>query len=164
MENQPNNEVIIYEGDNGVPKIEVRLENETIWLTQTQLAELFNTTKQNVSLHIKNIFEDGELTEEATVKEYLIVQKEGNRDVSRRVEHYNLDLIISVGYRVKSKIATHFRKWATARLREYIVKGFMMDDERLKGNGGGQYWKELLDRIRDIRSSEKALYRQVLDL
>ncbi|PIR47596.1 cell filamentation protein Fic [Candidatus Uhrbacteria bacterium CG10_big_fil_rev_8_21_14_0_10_50_16] len=159
-----NNEIIIYTGDGGQPIIQVRIEGETVWLSQTQLAELFDTTKQNVSLHIQNIYEEGELTKEATVKEYLIVQKEGNREVSRRIEHYSLDLIISLGYRVRSKIATHFRQWATARLREYIVKGFTMDDERLKGNGGGQYWKELLDRIRDIRSSEKMLYRQVLDL
>ena len=158
------NEIIIYEGDDGQPRIEVRIQGETVWLTQAQLAELFDTTKQNVSLHIQNIYEEGELSRGATVKEYLIVQKEGDRDVSRELEHYNLDLIISLGYRVKSQIATHFRQWATARLREYIVKGFTMDDERLKGTGGGEYWKELLDRIRDIRSSEKALYRQVLDL
>ena len=157
-------EIIIYEGDNGQPRIEVRIENETVWLTQTQLAELFDTTKANISIHVKNIFEERELTKEATVKEYLTVQIEGDREVSREIEHYNLDLIISVGYRVKSQIATHFRQWATTRLREYIVKGFTMDDERLKGTGGGNYWKELLDRIRDIRSSEKALYRQVLDL
>ncbi len=158
------NEIIIYTGDGGQPTIQVRIEGETVWLTQTQLAELFDTTKQNISLHIQNIFEEGELAREATVKEYLIVQNEGNREVSRQIEHYSLDLIISVGYRVKSQIATRFRQWATARLREYIVKGFAMDDERLKGNGGGQYWKELLDRIRDIRSSERVLYRQVLDL
>ena len=165
MSNQePNNEIVIYTGDGGEPVIQVRIEGETVWLTQAQLAELFGTTKQNISLHISNIFDEGELTAEAIVKEYLIVQNEGNREVSRQIEHYNLDLIISLGYRVKSQIAIRFRQWATARLREYIVKGFTMDDERLKGNGGGQYWKELLDRIRDIRSSEKALYRQVLDL
>ena len=159
-----NSEIIIYEGGNGQPRVEVRMQDETVWLTQVQLAELFGTTKQNISLHIQNIIEEGELTKEATVKEYLTVQTEGLREVSRQIEHYNLDLIISLGYRVKSQIATHFRQWATARLREYIVKGFTMDDERLKNAGGGQYWKELLDRIRDIRSSEKVLYRQVLDL
>jgi len=162
--NNTKNSIIIYEGDGGVLRIEVQIDGETVWLTQAQLAELFGTTIQNISLHIINIFEEGELVREATVKECLIVQREGNREVSREIEHYNLDLIISIGYRVKSQVATHFRKWATARLREYIVKGFTMDDERLKGNGGGNYWKELLDRIRDIRSSEKALYRQVLDL
>jgi len=165
MENlEHNNEIIIYTADGGDPNIKVRIEGETVWLTQAQLSELFGTTKANISIHIKNILEEGELTKKATVKEYLIVQKEGSREVSRHIEHYNLDLIISIGYRVKSEIATHFRQWATARLSEYIVKGFTMDDERLKGNGGGNYWKELLERIRDIRSSEKALYRQVLDL
>lgn len=161
---EPQNEIIIYEGDNGVPRIEVHIDSETVWLTQAQLAELFGTTKANISIHVKNIFEEGELARDATVKEYLTVQMEGNREISRDIEHYNLDLIISIGYRVKSQVATRFRQWATARLREYIVKGFAMDDERLKGTGGGDYWKELLNRIRDIRSSEKALYRQVLDL
>ena len=141
MKDEHKNEIIIYEGD-GVPRIEVRMEGETVWLTQAQLAELFDTTVQNISLHIINIFEEGELVREATVKEYLIVQKEGNREVSRSIEHYNLDLIISIGYRVKSRVATNFRQWATARLREYIVKGFTMDDERLKGTGGGSYWKK----------------------
>jgi hypothetical protein len=158
------NEIIIYEGDNGQLKIEVHIEGETVWLNQAQLAELFDTTKQNISLHIQNVYEEGELIKEATVKEYLIVQNEGNREVSRSIEHYNLDLIISLGYRVKSQVATKFRIWATARLREYIVKGFTIDSDRLKNLGGGNYWKELLDEIRDIRSSEKVLYRQVLDL
>ncbi len=161
---ESNNEILIYEGDNGKPAIEVRLENESVWLTQTQLAKLFSTTKQNISLHVKNILEEGELTKESTVKEYLIVQKEGNREVSRDIEHYNLDLIISLGYRIKSTIATRFRQWATARLHEYLVQGFTMNDEFLKNNGGGIYFKKLLARIRDIRSSEKILYRQVLDL
>lgn len=159
-----NNEIIIYEGDGGKPRIEVRMSGETVWLTQAQLAELFDTTKQNVSLHIKNILEESELTRQSTVKEFLTVRAEGDRKVRRSVEHYNLDMIISLGYRVKSDIATRFRQWATARLREYIIKGFTIDDDRLKGTGGGNYWRELLDRIRDIRSSEKALYRQVLDL
>lgn len=157
-------QIVIYKAENGQVKIDVRFENETVWLTQNALAELFQTTKNNISLHVKNIFEEGELSKSATVKNYLTVQKEGMREVSRDLEYYNLDLIISVGYRIKSNIATAFRQWATAHLREYIVKGFVLDDERLKGTGGGDYWKELLDRIRDIRSSEKALYRQVLDL
>jgi len=163
-EEEINNEIIIYTSNGGQAVIDVRIDGETVWLTQAQLAELFGTTKQNISLHIINIFDEGELSREATVKEYLIVQKEGSRAISRKIEHYNLDLIISLGYRIKSQVATHFRQWATARLREYIVKGFTIDDNRLKGTGGGNYWKELLDRIRDIRSSEKALYRQVLDL
>lgn len=156
--------IIIYTGTDGQPVIEVKFQGETAWLSQAQLAELFQTTKQNVSLHIKNIYEEGELAREATVKDFLTVQNEGGREVSRTVEHYNLDMIISLGYRVKSSVATQFRIWATERLREYMVKGFAMDDDRLKGAGGGNYWKELLDRIRDIRSSEKVLYRQVLDL
>lgn len=162
--NYDHNPIIIYESDSGALKIDVRIDSETVWLTQVQMADLFSTTKQNISLHIQNIFEERELDRVSTVKEYLIVQKEGNRQVSREIEHYNLDLIISLGYRIKSSMATRFRQWATARLREYIIKGFTMDDDRLKNNGGGMYWKELLDRIRDIRSSEKVLYRQVLDL
>lgn len=157
----PQGEIIIYEGDGGEPRIQVRVEGETVWLTQAQLAELFDTTRQNITIHIKNIFEDGELAENSVCKDYLHTASDGK---TYKVKHYNLDLIISIGYRVKSQTATHFRQWATVRLREYIVKGFTMDDERLKGTGGGQYWKELLERIRDIRSSEKALYRQVLDL
>lgn len=155
------NELIIYQGDNGQPLIEVRMQGETVWLTQKQLAELFDTTKQNISQHIANILKDGELLENSVVKKILTTADDGK---NYKVDHYNLDMIISLGYRINSRIATNFRQWATARLREYIVKGFAMDDERLKGTGGGNYWKELLDRIRDIRSSEKALYRQVLDL
>lgn len=128
------------------------------------MADLYDTTKQNISSHIKNIFEEEELEMNSTVKEFFKVQKEGNRKVERKVKYYNLDMIISLGYRIKSKVATNFRRWATERLKEYMVKGFTMDDERLKGNGGGNYWKELLTRIKDIRSSEKVLYRQVLDL
>lgn len=161
---EENNNIIIYKLENGKTKIDVKLENETVWLSQQQMAELYNTTKQNISLHIKNIFEEEELSEDSTVKEFLTVQKEGNRNVERSVIFYNLDMIISLGYRIKSKVATNFRKWATERLKEYMIKGFTMDDERLKGNGGGNYWKELLTRIKDIRSSEKVLYRQVLDL
>ena len=157
-------DIIIYQTDDGLTKIDVKVENETVWLSQQQMADLYNTTKQNISLHIKNIFYEEELDEDSTVKEFLTVQKEGNRSVERKVKYYNLDMIISLGYRIKSKIATHFRRWATERLKEYMIKGFTMDDERLKGNGGGNYWKELLARIKDIRSSEKVLYRQVLDL
>lgn len=158
------NSIIIYTPEDGSTKIDVRLIDETVWLSQQQMAVLYDTTKQNISLHIKNIFEEGELNESSTIKEILTVQKEGNRNVERNVKYYNLDMIISLGYRIKSKVATNFRRWATQKLKEYLIKGFAIDDERLKGNGGGSYWKELLDRIRDIRSSEKVLYRQVLDL
>jgi hypothetical protein len=154
-------EFVIYQATNGSPKIEVRLEGETIWLTNLQLTELFQTTKSNVSEHIKHIFEEGELSEISVVRNFRTTAADGkNYDT----KHYNLDMIISLGYRINSRVATNFRIWATQRLKEYIVKGFTMDDERLKGNGGGRYWYELLDRIRDIRSSEKVLYRQVLDL
>jgi len=156
-----NNSIIIYEGDGGEPRISVRIENETVWLSQAQMVELFQSSKANVSEHIKRIFQEGELDRDSVVRKIRTTATDGkNYDV----EHYNLDMIISLGYRIKSSIATKFRKWATLRLREYIVKGFTMDDERLKESGGGNYWKELLDRIRDIRSSEKVLYRQVLDL
>ena len=158
------NNIVIYQLEDGKTKIDVKLDGETVWLSQQQMAELYDTTKQNISLHIKNIFDEEELDEDSTVKEFLTVQQEGNRSVERKVKYYNLDMIISLGYRIKSKIATNFRKWATERLKEYMIKGFTMDDERLKGNGGGNYWKELLARIKDIRSSEKVLYRQVLDL
>lgn len=156
--------IIIYEGADGAPSIEVHVEGETVWLSQSQLVELFQSSKANVSEHIKNIFTEKELQKEATVRNFRTVQNEGSRGVSRDIEHYNLDMIISLGYRIKSDIATHFRQWATARLREYLVQGFTMNDELLKNNGGGLYWKKLLSRIRDIRSSEKILYRQVLDL
>jgi len=155
------NAIIIYESKNGQPGIEVRLENETVWLTQTQMAELFGTSRPNVTMHIKNILEEGELIEDSVCKDFLHTATDSKK---YNTKYYNLDLIISLGYRIKSRIATNFRIWATVRLREYIVKGFTMDDERLKSLGGGGYWKELLDRIRDIRSSEKVLYRQVLDL
>ena len=157
-------EVVIYQTDDGDTKIDVRFVDETVWLTQTQLVELFQSSKANISEHIKNIYEEGELDEESTVRKFRTVQIEGEREVARNIVHYNLDMIISLGYRVKSKIATNFRRWATERLKEYMIKGFTMDDERLKNLGGGNYWKELLDRIRDIRSSEKVMYRQVLDL
>ena len=159
-----NGEIIIYQSEDGTSKLDVKLEDETVWLTQAQLVELFQSSKANVNEHIKNIFDEGELEESSTVREFRIVRREGNRDVSRNIKHYNLDMIISLGYRIQSKVATHFRRWATDRLKEYIIKGFALDDERLKGQAGGNYWKELLDRIRDIRSSEKVMYRQVLDL
>ena len=158
------NNVVIYQLEDGKTKIDVKLEDETVWLSQQQMADLYDTTKQNISLHIKNIFDEEELDINSTVKEFLTVQKEGNRKVERKVKYYNLDMILSLGYRIKSKVATNFRRWATERLKEYMIKGFTMDDERLKGNGGGNYWKELLARIKDIRSSEKVFYRQVLDL
>ena len=158
---ETNNEIIIYEGDGGQPNIEVRIEGETAWLSQAQLAELFKTSRPNITMHIKNIFEEQELDDKAVCKDFLHTANDGRK---YNTKYYNLDLIISLGYRVKSTIATKFRQWATVRLREYIVKGFAMDDQRLKDMGGGNYWKELLDRIRDIRSSEKVLYRQVLDL
>lgn len=161
MKNKEDNQIIIYEGGDGQTKIEVVFKGETAWLTQAQLAELFDTTKQNIGQHIKNILEENELEAESVVKKIFTTAADGKK---YNTEHYNLDMIISLGYRVKSFIATRFRIWATERLREYMIKGFTMDDERLKGNGGGNYWKELLDRIRDIRSSEKVLYRQVLDL
>ena len=156
--------IIIYQTEDGSTKINVRLEDETVWLNQIQMAELFDTSKQDISYHVNKIYEEKELEESRTVKEFLTVKDEGARSVSRKVKYYNLDMIISLGYRIKSKVATNFRRWATERIKEYIIKGFTMDDDRLKGNGGGNYWKELLERIRDIRSSEKVLYRQVLDL
>lgn len=159
-----NREVIIYKSPDGLSNLSVQLEDETVWLTQKQLVELYQTAKSTVSEHIKNIYCDEELTPDATVRKIRTVQIEGDREVSREMDYYNLDMIIALGYRINSKIATQFRQWATLRLKEYIVKGFTMDDERLKNLGGGNYWKELLDRIRDIRSSEKVMYRQVLDL
>ncbi len=164
MKEEQKGEIILYQAENGTTKIEVRLENENVWLTQKMMAELFQTTPQNITIHLKNIFDEGELMEDSTCKDFLQVQNEGSRRVERKQKLYNLDAIISVGYRIKSHIATKFRIWATERLKEYIVKGFTMDDERLKQMGGGGYWYELLNRIRDIRSSEKVLYRQVLDL
>ncbi len=162
---QGKSQIIIYQAADGQTKIDVRFDGETVWLTQNALAELFQTTKNNISIHVKNIFEEGELAQNATVKEFLTVQKEGNRDVSRDLEYYNLDLIISVGYRVKSAIATAFRQWATARLREYIVKGFVLDDERLKNPDlPFDYFEELTRRIADIRTSEKRFYRKITDI
>jgi len=143
-----NNEIIIYKGDNGQPRIGVRVENETVWLSQAQMVELFQSSKANVSEHIKRIFKEGELDKDAVVRKIRTTASDGK---NYEVEHYDLDMIISLDYRIKSSVATHFRKWATARLREYIIKGFTMDDERLKESGNGNFWKELLDRIRDIR-------------
>lgn len=157
-------DVIIYQSEDGKTKIDVRFVDESVWLTQLQLVKLFDSSKANISEHIKNIYEEGELDEESTVRKFRTVQIEGDREVTRTVTHYNLDMIISLGYRVKSIVATKFRRWATERLKEYLIKGFTMDDDRLKNLGGGNYWKELLERIRDIRSSEKVMYRQVLDL
>ena len=157
-------EIVIYQTEDGLTNIEVKIEDETVWLSQKQMADLFQTSRTNVVEHIKHIYKEGELDENSTCRNFRQVRKEGNRDVSREMPFYNLDMIISLGYRVKSKIATNFRRWATERLKEYMIKGFTMDDERLKNMGGGNYWKELLDRIRDIRSSEKVMYRQVLDL
>lgn len=153
------NEILIYQTEDGHTKIDVKLEGETVWLTQAQLCELYQTSKSNISEHIKHIFEEGELEENAVVRKFRTTAADGK---NYNTIHYNLDMIISLGYRVKSKIATNFRRWATERLKEYMIKGFTMDDERLKENGGGNYWKELLDRIRDIRSSEKVMYRQKL--
>ena len=157
-------DIVIYQTEDGGTKIDVRFEGETVWLTQQQMAELFGSSRTNIVEHIQHIYEEGELDEESTCRKFRQVRDEGGRQVSREIPHYNLDMIISLGYRVKSRIATHFRRWATERLKEYMLKGFTMDDERLKELGGGNYWKELLARIRDIRSSEKVMYRQVLDL
>jgi hypothetical protein len=158
-------QIVIYKSKTGETKIDVRFDGDTVWLTQNALAELFQTTKSNISLHVKNIFEEGELTQSATVKNYLTVQKEGKREVSRDLEYYNLDLIISVGYRVKSNIATSFRQWATVHLREYVVKGFVLDDERLKNPDlPFDYFEDLTRRIADIRTSEKRFYRKITDI
>lgn len=159
-----NNEIIIYQSEDGETRIDVKFTGETVWLSQQQMADLYQSSRSNVVEHIKHIYEDGELDEESTCRNFRQVRQEGSRQVSREIPFYNLDMIISLGYRIRSVIATHFRRWATERLKEYIIKGFTMDDERLKGNGGGAYWRELLDRIRDIRASEKVMYRQVLDL
>lgn len=156
--------IIIYQSEDGSLRINVKLEGETVWLTQQQMAELYQTSRTNVVEHIKNIYAEGELDENSTCRHFRQVRIEGNREVTRNIPYYNLDMIISLGYRVKSVIATRFRQWATKRLNEYIRKGFTMDDERLKDLGGGGYWKELLERIRDIRASEKVFYRQVLDI
>ena len=156
-----NSEIIIYQSEDGLTPIDVNIDNETVWLTLDQMATLFDRDKSTISRHIKNIFDEGELERESVVAKFATTAADGK---TYQVDHYNLDVIISVGYRVKSLRGTQFRRWATERLKEYMIKGFTMDDDRLKQLGGGNYWKELLDRIRDIRSSEKVLYRQVLDL
>jgi hypothetical protein len=156
--------IIIYTTDDGISKIELRLVNGTVWLSQLQIAELFQTSKQNINKHIRAIYDDHELDERATVNQQLTVQTEGNREVSRTIAFYNLDVVLAVGYRVRSVRGVQFRRYASTVLKEYLEKGFALNDERLKSLGGGNYWKELLDRIRDIRSSEKVMYRQVLDL
>ncbi|NLN83597.1 MAG: cell filamentation protein Fic [Firmicutes bacterium] len=155
-------EIIIYQAEDGLTKIETTFDGDTVWLSLEQMAELFQRDKSTISRHIKNIYDERELVRESTVAKFATVQKEGNRQVERAIEYYNLDVIISVGYRVKSIQGTRFRQWATERLKEYITKGFTMDDDRLKGNAGGNYWKELLDRIRDIRSSEKVFKEKIV--
>jgi hypothetical protein len=157
-----NSELLLYQSEDGTIKIQVRLEDNTVWLTQADMVELFQSSKSNISEHIKHIFEEGELTASSTVRKFRTVRLEGGRQVEREMEHYNLDVIISVGYRVKSLRGTQFRIWATERLREYLIKGFTMNDDLLKQGGG--YFEELLERIRDIRSSEKIFYRKVLEI
>ena len=157
------NDLIIYEDKDGITKVNVKFIDDDVWLTQNHIADIYKTTQQNISLHIKNIYKDGELQESSTHKNFLLVQKEGNREVKRNIEHYNLDMIIALGYRVQSEVAVRFRIWATQRLHEYIQKGFSIDDERLK-QSGNRYFKELLQRIRDIRSSERNFYQQVTDI
>jgi hypothetical protein len=165
MNKSSNHKIIIYQTEAGDTKIEVRLENETVWLTQKLMAELFQTTIPNINLHLKNIYNEGELDELSTIKDFLIVQKEGGRQVKRTKKFYNLDSIISVGYRIKSHVATRFRQWATQRLREYIVKGFVLDDERLKNpDQPFDYFDELLRRIQDIRTSERRFYQKITDI
>ena len=163
MEN--NSQIIIYQAESGETKLEVRLENETVWLTQKLLAEMFQTTPQNITIHLKNIFDEGELSEIATCKDFLQVRQEGKRTVERLQKFYNLDAIISVGYRIKSAVATRFRQWATRHIREYIVKGFVLDDERLKNpDVPFDYFEELLKRIQDIRTSERRFYQKITDI
>ncbi len=162
--NSPKGEILLYQEDSGKIKLDVRLQDETVWLTQAHLAKLFQVKPQNITMHLKNIYTEGELFEETTCKEFLQVQREGSRLIQRSRKFYNLDAIISVGYRIQSAVATRFRIWATQRLKEFLVKGFIMDDERLKEAGNSRYFEELLARIRDIRSSEKVFWRKVLDI
>ena len=155
MMDNTNGDIIIYQTDDGLTKIDVKIQNETVWLSQQQMAELFGTSRTNVIEHINNIYLEEELDKNSTCQNFRQVRKEGNRNVSREILFYNLDMIISLGYRIKSKVATNFRKWATERIKEYMIKGFTMDDERLKGNGGGNYWKELLARIKVLGHQKK---------
>lgn len=156
---------LLYQTEKGATRLIVRLEDDTAWLTQAQMAELFQTTVPNINIHIKNVYEEGELSTDATIKDFLIVRSEGGRQVQRTVSHYNLDVIISVGYRVKSHVGTQFRIWATQRLREYIIKGFVLDEYKLKEQPTGtDYFDELLEKIRDIRSSERLLYKRVREI
>jgi hypothetical protein len=157
-------EFLLYQTEDGRTQLEVRIDGDTVWLSQREMAELFQTTPQNVTMHIGSVYDEGELAETGTCKEFLQVRTEGNRQVERSVKHYNLDVIISVGYRVKSLRGTQFRIWATQRLREYLIKGFTLDDQRLKQAGGGGHFDELLERIRDIRSSERVFWQKVLDI
>ena len=161
---EESNKILIYTGNDGLTKVDVRLQDDTLWLTQAQMCELYQTSRTNVVEHIKHIYEEGELMEEATCRHFRQVRQEGTRQVERTIPFYNLDMIIALGYRVRSITATRFRQWATLRLKEYIQKGFTLDDDRLKQLGGGGYWKELLARIRDIRATEKVFYRQVLEI
>ena len=163
-ENQPKSGIIFYQTEDGVTRVEVRVQGETVWLTLAQMADLFQRDRSGILKHVQNIFEEGELASTGTVANFALVQSEGGREVAREIDHYNLDVIISVGYRVKSHRGTQFRVWATQRLREYIIKGFTLDDDRLKQRGGGNYFDELLARIRDIRSSERAFWQKVLDI
>jgi len=162
MENKTNN-IILYQDENGITNVSVRFSDEDLWLPESQIAEIYDTTQQNINQHIKSIYADGELPTDSTYKKFLLVQTEGKRQVKREIGHYNLDMIIAIGYRVQSQIATRFRRWATQRLHEYIQKGFALDDERLK-QGGNRYFRELLQRIRDIRSSERNFYQKVTDI
>ena len=161
---EPNSQILIYQGPNGNIKIDVRLEDETVWLTQKLMAELFQTSVPNINMHLKSIYEEGELEEGATIKDFLIVQKEGNRDINRTQKFYNLDAIISVGYRIKSQVATQFRIWATQRLKEYIIKGFTLNDERFKSGNSMNYFNELQEQIREIRISERFFYQKIKDI
>ena len=158
------NNILIYKSSDGTIKVDVNLVNEDMWLSQNMMAKLYGTTKNNISMHLKNIFLEGELDKNSTVKKILTVQNEGNRKVNRNIEYYNLDVVIAVGYRINSKKATEFRIWATKTLKEYMIKGFVLNDEKLKNNEESVYFEELLARIRDIRSSEKVFWRKVLDI